>query len=517
MYHPVSSHSSHDPPSYHHDASHTFSKSSPALPPSSHDADKFTSSHFRDLPWAILFLAHLALITSTGCYFFYRYHDEMLTSSDYPPSSFISFPLSLLFFAAFAFASVISLAYLTLMKWYPAALIRFTLWVSLAVLTFTFIASLLSGSFTAVFINGALLVVQAMFMWSVQSRIAFSAVILEVAVSTIQLFPSTLLVALLGIVMQCVWLTLWLISASSIYYVLTRNLSLQYINEQGQYAGNNPAINVSLLALVLSLYWTCQVIEYLVHMTIAGVVGVWYFLYPHATPDSPVAASLKRAATFSLGSIALGALILAVVKTIRFALNWIVQKRREDENDSFVLTCVVCVAECILGVIDSIISYINIYAYTRCAVYGESYCEAGYNSITLLQSRGLDAVVNDSLIGGVLQFGCLICGLTTALATTALSYVLLSSITIQSFSSVIIAATAFVVGFSVCGTAVEVVNAAVVGFFVLLADDPEALARTKPLVYEKVVTSIAGMYPGLRLDGMDVERGRHGRRGYGVH
>ena len=517
MYQPIHSNA---PPSYHHEAAPVafhLPASKPGLN-AANASDSPSTSQYRDLPWAILFLAHLFLITSTGMYFFYSYSQEMVTSSDSPPSSFVSLPIVLLFLAAFAFASLISLAYLSLMRVYPAALIRFTLWVSLAMVVFTFLGSLLSGSMWAIVVSGFFLFLQVWFMYSVQSRVAFSAVILETAVSTIQLFPSTLLIALLGIVAQCVWLTIWLVSSSSIYYALTRNISQQYVNQYGQYDGSDPAINLCLVALVLSFYWTAQVIAYVVHMTIAGVVGVWYFLYPHAVPPAPVAASLRRAVTFSLGSVALGALVLAVIKTLRFILSYVTQKRREEGNESLLLNCAIYAAQCILSVIESVASYLNIYAYCRCAVYGESYCEAGYNSLTMMQARGLDAVVNDSLIGGVLQFGCLICGLTTALLTSAVSYILLSSATLESFSIWGISITAFMLGYSVCGTAVEAVNAAVVGFFVLLADDPEALARTKPEVYERVVTSIAGFYPGLRLDGMDVERGRRGggRGGYGM-
>ena len=485
-------------------------------PAAESSVDRFSLSEYRDLPWAVLFLAHLALVLSTGAFCFFRFHTEMLTSpSADTPSSLISFPIVLIFLAAFAFSGAISLLYLTLMKLYPSGLIRLTLYLGLALLTVSFLGSLFSGNFLAILFSGLALAWQAFFVYSVQSRIPFSALLLEVAISTIQLFPSTLLVSLLGIVAQSVWLALWLLSTSSIYYALTRNLSLQSFNQQGQYNGGDAVVNVTMVALLLSFYWTAQAITYIVHMTISGVVGVWYFLYPHAVPPSPVTGALRRATTYSLGSVALGALVLAVVKTMRAVLNFILSKRGEMRDRSPVLDFVIWLAECLLSVLDSVLQYLNTYAYTRCAVYGETYMEASKNSLGMMKARGLDAVVNDSLIGGVLQFGCLICGLTTAFVVSLLSYILLSSLTLQSFSLSLIGATSLVLGFSVCGTAVEAVNASVVSFFVLLADDPEALARTKPDVYERVVAAVAAQYPGCRLDGVDVERPRARDHRYG--
>ena len=519
-YQPVRS----DLPSYHDDASSIkYPNLASAPPPDPHHPDRFSLTEYRDLPWAIAFLAHLAVVLSTGAFLFLRHRADMMAQATPAadadtPSSFVSFPIFVLFAAGFAFSAAVSLLYLSMMKTHPAALIRFTLYLGLVMLGLSFLGALFSGNLMGMLFTGLLLAWQAFFVYSVQSRIPFSALILEVAVTTIQLFPSTLLVALLGIVAQSVWLGLWLLSTSSIYYSLTRNLSTHvYFNEQGQYNGGDPTTNLAMVALLLSFFWTAQAITYIVHMTVAGTAGIWYFLYPHAVPPSPVANSLKRAVTYSLGSVALAALVLAVVRTLRAVLNFILSKRGELRDRSPVLDFVIYIAECLLSILEAVLQWFNVYSMTRCAVYGETYVEASRNSLGMMQARGLDAVVNDSLISGVLQFGCLVCGVATAVFVSVLSYVLLSAVSQQSFSISLIGSAALVLGYSVCGTAVEVVNASVVAFFVLLADDPEALARTKEDVYLRVVSAISATYPQCRLDGgVDLEHARARRYG-GIH
>lgn len=45
------------------------------------------------------------------------------------------------------------------------------------------------------------------------------------------------------------------------------------------------------------------------------------------------------------------------------------------------------------------------------AIYGKDFCTAGKDTWRLIKSRGIDAIINDSLIGNVLGFGMLFTGL----------------------------------------------------------------------------------------------------------
>ena len=58
-----------------------------------------------------------------------------------------------------------------------------------------------------------------------------------------------------------------------------------------------------------------QVVQNVVHVAVSGVMGTWYFMHSHQTED-PTTPCLRRALTTSLGSVCLGSLGIAPVKTL---------------------------------------------------------------------------------------------------------------------------------------------------------------------------------------------------------
>jgi hypothetical protein len=55
----------------------------------------------------------------------------------------------------------------------------------------------------------------------------------------------------------------------------------------------------------------------------------------------------------------------------------------------------VCIAECILACLASILEYFNKWAFIYVGVYGYGYIEAGKNVFSLFQNRGWEAVIAD--------------------------------------------------------------------------------------------------------------------------
>ena len=73
-----------------------------------------------------------------------------------------------------------------------------------------------------------------------------------------------------------------------------------------------------------------------------------------------------------------------------------------------------CVAECILGCLQSIMEYFNRWAYVYVGIYGYKFTQAGKAVFELFKHRGFDAIINDDLIGNVLGFAAL--GVGTCIA-----------------------------------------------------------------------------------------------------
>jgi hypothetical protein len=89
----------------------------------------------------------------------------------------------------------------------------------------------------------------------------------------------------------------------------------------GQMCDTNPPNALLVIGLVFACFWTQQVIENIMHVTTAGVVGSWWF-NAMADPSycSPtLTSSLTRSLTYSFGSICFGSLLVAIIQTLERA------------------------------------------------------------------------------------------------------------------------------------------------------------------------------------------------------
>jgi hypothetical protein len=100
-----------------------------------------------------------------------------------------------------------------------------------------------------------------------------------------------------------------------------------------------------LFLLLLSYFFTHQVIQNTTHVTVAGTVGAWWFSPADATGccSAGMLGSMVRALTTSFGSICFGSLLVAIVQAMKALVN----SARNGDNQ-----ILVCIADCILGCIE---------------------------------------------------------------------------------------------------------------------------------------------------------------------
>jgi len=315
-----------------------------------------------------------------------------------------------------------------------------------------------------------------LYAYLVRERIRFSAVILTLVVEIIKMFPATVYYAYASVFVQAAWMVVWVIAAGC---------ALHSLENSG--ASNNQAGLVYFFFLV-SFYWTSQVITNVIHVTVAGLVATWYFLFPANMPSDPTRKAFKRATWTSFGSICLGSFLVAIIKAARQMVRSLRRQHRGERNLPEALC--LCFVECALSILDRLVEYFNIYAYTQIAIYGKPYCEAASDTWALFKARGIDAIINDDLIGGVLFFGSLISGLfTAAVGAVCAKYVLIEN------AWGLWAGIGFLVGFAMTMVVMEVIASAVCALFVCWAEDPEVLQNTKHDVYARFMNAIQTRYP----------------------
>jgi len=287
------------------------------------------------------------------------------------------------------------------------------------------------------------------FFYSWRSRIPFATQMLTTVSQLTQTFPGTTYLAYLSLPISYAYMIFWAATVT--------------------FADRLNAPAPIGIFLIFSFYWVAQVIKNVVHVSVSGTFASWYFLSgTTGLPPNPTLGAFKRATTTSFGSICFGSLIVAALQTIRALL----RGARNERNGLLVL-----IVDCLIGWIDSLVQYFNVYAFTQVAIYGKTYCRAAKDTWALVKSHGIEAIINDNLISGVLTMGCFLGGIFTAIFGGIIGRLIVE----QYWGTCAVAG--FIIGFVMLLMTMEVINSGVACIFVCFASDPEALRRNDPNLY----------------------------------
>ena len=251
---------------------------------------------------------------------------------------------------------------------------------------------------------------------SVQHKIPFAACNLTCAIRVVKANLGIALVALGVLVALVAFSFSWILA-----FVGTMSLDAMKepvpMDQQQYNNGNDEELNslgggLALLFL-LSFYWTHQVLQNILRSSVAGVVGTWWFTPLEASSfcSPAVRDSFLRSSTYSLGSVAFGSLIVAILQLLRSILRSAANDRN---NRNGILHCI---AACILLYLERIVEYFNKWAYIFVGLYGYDYISAGKKVMNLFKTRGWTAIIADNLVNRLLGIVCLTIGLLTGVAT----------------------------------------------------------------------------------------------------
>jgi len=210
---------------------------------------------------------------------------------------------------------------------------------------------------------------------------------------------------------------------------------------------------------------------------VSGVVATWYFLGDQS-PSSPTLGALRRSVTTSFGSIACGSLLVALIKTLRFIV------RAGASSNNRWLTCL-CM--CFLNCLDRLVQYFNHYAFCEVAIYGYSYIEAASATWRLFATAGLSALVNDSILDGVLWMGILMGGIATGGFGYGLAIAWPAAFNLLSPWGAF--GVGVFVGVALTLLAMQCIDSAIACTFVCFAEDKNVLQARHPELYNTLMTS----------------------------
>eukprot|EP00536_Pseudo-nitzschia_multiseries_P010266 jgi/Psemu1/297527/fgenesh1_pm.307_\ len=380
--------------------------------------------------------------------------------------------------AIFGVASMVAaLVGLFLLLSCPEVIIKcgliFSVVMSLAYTIYAFLnLNFIWGIFAAIFFMMTVCYVKA--VWT---RIPFAAINMVTAGTAIKANLGVTFFALLFTIIEVGWIVLWSIALSGVY------------DQTVQCDANNVCdINYGYLFLLfLSLYFTQQVLQSCVHVTVAGTVATWVS-GESGFCSKGVCNSFIRTVTTSFGSICFGSLLVAILQALRSIAN----AARSNDDMAFIA----CIAECILGCLQSILEYFNKWAYIYVGVYGYSYIEAGKGVMQLFADRGWEAVIADDLVGGAIFLVSVVLGLIVGAVGVAYASVNGNFATLSQDNLGAAFGIGFIAGLFVCSVLLSTVASGVNTVIVMFADSPQEFQSNHPELSEKMRATWQEFYPG---------------------
>jgi len=362
---------------------------------------------------------------------------------------------------------------------YPSFMIKcgliFSLLVSLAWTVYLFwLKQYIMGVLTAVFFLLTLCYTRA--VWP---RIPFAAINMVTAGTAIKANLGVIIFAIFFTVLQLLWLVLWSVASMGV-------LSSTYVCDANNVCNANYGY---LFLMFLSLFFTQQVLQACVHVTVAGTVGTWW-----VAPDESgfcsrgICNSFIRTVTTSFGSICFGSLLVAIIQALRALAN----SARANGDGNFL----VCIAECILACLASMLEYFNKWAYIYVGIYGYSYIESGKGVMQLFADRGWDAVIADDLVGNAIFLTAVVAGVVVGAVAGAYASINPSYSGLAEDSLLIAFFVGLVTGLCICLVLLSTIASGVNTVIVMFADAPQEFASNHPELSQTMTETWEQFFPG---------------------
>lgn len=450
-----------------------YSKLGPPKPPTI-----ATTSAYKDVWATVLFwLTQISLVIMASFAVPHLNEDVDITNKFITPGQ-----LGGLLGMAVAIGLALSFVYLTLMQKYAGHMIVYSFWLTLAVnvamaiLMFS-VGGIVPGVFILLFA-----VLLGWWFYMVQGQIPFAKLMLKTVTRLTSQFPGTLWAGLVGAIIATGHHSLWAVTMAG-FAIASQN--------QGSQAG-------IFLFLVFVLYFTNQVIRNTVHVTVSGVFATVYFMgvfnpannKVELSVQNPTSKAAVRALTTSFGPICFGSLLIALIQTLRTMIRMARDQAREDNNIFAMI--ILCCVECIVQCFQDLLEYFNHYAFVQVAIYGKDYCDAGRATWNLIKERGLEAVINDNLIGFVLGIGHMF--MFVIAGAFGYLYVVQSGMTHDPAHYAFGVILCAFIATSLFNIMVSVIESGTAATYVCIAEDPATLARNQPVLFAK----LQSLYPHVR-------------------
>lgn len=459
-------------------------------------------------------------------FFRFRFHLATTNSTDWLPSSDSSSSDSsssdddedkqhVLWFCLALLGTVIAVpsALLNLLLGpFSSMLIQVSLVLSPLSFFVAFVASFATMNCPVAFFSLIMCVIGAFYAMRVWHKVPFATANVQTALAAIQDNHGLWIIAYLVTIKSYVWIVLWycaVVQLSDYGEDWIFHCTAPEVDDGDAICTTTTLGKFTGFGMLLSLFWTSQVISNIFHTTIAGVVGTWWFDPAEARSASSrgsggfcgfcgcnpaIVNSWIRSGCHSLGSIAFGSLLVGILKVLQLVVRCGRSQRDQQrrmrglQGTDFVF----CLLQFVVDHLERLVEYINVWAYVYVGLYGYDYWTAGKQVAGLFKARGWDVIITDNLVERSLSLMSLLISLITGFVSMLLGFVFLG------LSGGI---WAFLFGFVLGGSSAQilfgVVTSAVNTVVVCFAESPNQLTQNghDPKHFRNLVEAYRQAYP----------------------
>lgn len=486
---------------------YTYSFDKPEKPvpaPTYEESFKIQSPKFNDTFFTYTFLATVLLFVYLT-YDSYHYLNENTSSLSFNATK-LSKPMKALY-TLITLSSIIpllcSFLILSLVYLFPSffVVLGFLL-IPLSLFSMAF-SCLITGNLLGALFTGLFGVMALLFLFNNYNRFSFSALMIQLIIKSMKKYPSTLLISVLSCLLTTLVSFIYMISISIIINsrILKDDSVCPHTN------GNDLCISNTTIILYIFITFTgCyifQIIQNTTHVILAGIFSSWYFFETSLVkPKNPSFGSIKRALTYCFGSICFGSLIVSFIQTFRLSLQLIKTKlqnsrlngnsnsNNDGDYDNYgssensllfcFLICIISLLEWLASEFEYWMKWFNRYAYSYLAMYGKSYLLSSRDTFEIMKFKGIDILINDSLINSAINlYSILSILITSASLYLIFSYSSIGNINDMSPEMLVIGGLGgLIICYFIVSSAINVLDVGCVTFMIGLAVDPDAFTRT---------------------------------------
>lgn len=323
--------------------------------------------------------------------------------------------------------------------------------------------------------------------------ITLAANILDIVIKVLKKYPVTVITALFGSFINMLFVGVLSLSTACAYisYGFHGDGTPKLDSDGNSISHASGGLIFLILFLNFGGLYIVDVLRNVIHVTIGGIYGTWYYTESTFTgmPKKEGVGSFKRAMSYNLGSICFGSFFVVLFQTLAVLLY--VGGRSLGGFGLFI--------NLVLKISGTGVGYFNLYAYSFIALYGVSIFKSVRATYKFFRQRGLQAVLNDFIINASLGFYYIVALILTVTMTALYLFLLSMVFTMQPNAIVALIAYSSIIAIAISQIFLLTIVSGSSVFFFALNKDPSVFEESHPFEFQEISRCYPKVLTQLKL------------------